>query len=219
MIRLHHVPFSRSFRVLWLLQEMGMPPEIVMHDIRAGDMQDQAYRDLSPAGRAPALEIDGRTVFESGAICQYLTETRPEAGLAPMPGQTDRIPYLEALHFAETMASVIEQLNLNHIFLRDPAQASPVVIKVNTARLRGTLRGMEQMLRPEGYLLPSGFSAADCMMGFNLFAAPYYVPLEPFPKLRAYRDRLAARPAYQAARALDGPQTFYTKPFYPVPEA
>ena len=219
MIRLHHVPFSRSFRILWLLEEMGLTPEIVHHDIRKGDMQEAGYRALSPAGRAPALEIDGITVFESGAICQYLTETRPDAGLAPPPGHADRVAYLEALHFAETMASVIEQLNLNHIFLRDPAQASPVVIKLNTARLKGTLRGMEGMLRDDGYLLPSGFSAADCMMGFNLFAAPYYVHLDPFPKLRAYRDRLAARPAYQRARDRDGPQDFYTRDFYPVPEA
>lgn len=219
MTRLHHVPFSRSFRILWLLQELGITPEIVLHDIRKGDMQDPAYRAMSPAGRAPALEIDGITVFESGAICQYLTETRAEAGLAPAPGHPDRVAYLEALHFAETMAALVEQLNVNHIFLRDPTQASPVVIKLNTARLKGTLRAMEDMLRDEGYLLRSGFSAADCMMGFNLFAVPYYVHLEPFPKLRAYKDRLEARPAYQAARAMDGPQTFYTKPFYPVPEA
>ena len=62
------------------------------------------------------------------------------------------------------------------------------------------------------------FSAADVMMGFNLFAAPYYVKLGPFPKLRDYIARLEARPAYQAARAKDGEQDFYAKDFYPVPE-
>ena len=56
-------------------------------------------------------------------------------------------------------------------------------------------------------------------MGFNLFAAPYYVPFDGFPTLAAYRDRLAARPAYAAARARDGAQDFYTQDFYPIPEA
>ncbi|CUH50669.1 glutathione S-transferase family protein [Shimia marina] len=217
-ITLHHVPFSRSFRVLWLLEELGLSAQIVMHSIRAGTMRQPDMRALSPAGRVPALEIDGMCLFESGAIVEYLAETHPEAGLAALPGTPDRARYLQMVHFAETQASLLEQLNMSHVFLRDPAQASPTVIKLTTMRLHATLGALESLLGDQEFLLAQGFSAADIMMGFNLFAAPYYVDLAEFPKLCAYRDRIAARPAYVAARAKDGEQEFYTQDFYPVPE-
>ncbi|WP_224814028.1 glutathione S-transferase family protein [Hasllibacter sp. MH4015] len=218
VVRLHHVPWGRSFRVLWLLQEMGITPELELYEIGTRKMQEPGLKDRSPAGRIPALEIDGRTIFESSAILQYLCETRREFGFGREPGQTDRVAYLEALGFAETMASLIEQLNLNHLFLRPPAKPSPAVVKLNTLRLKGTLAGLEGMIAGE-YLLPSGFSAADTMLGFNLFAAPFYMDMEPFAELRAYWARLQARPAFQAAAEIEGPQTFYAKDFYPVPEA
>ncbi|GAB5449134.1 glutathione S-transferase family protein [Gymnodinialimonas sp.] len=217
MIRLHHVPWGRSFRVLWLLQEMGITPEIAHYQIGTKGMRAPEFLAHSPAGRIPALEIDGITVFESAAILQYLCESRPEHGFGRPPGHPDRVAYLEALGFAETMASLIEQLNLNHLFLRPPAKPSAVVIKLNTLRLADTLRALDGMITGE-YLLPSGFSAADAMLGFNLFAAPYYVRLDPWPNLQAYRARLQARPAYKAAAEIEGPQGFYAKDFYEVPE-
>jgi glutathione S-transferase len=219
LIRLHHVPFSRSFRVLWLLHEMGLDCEIVQYQIRDGSLRVPAFVDISPAGRVPGLEIDRQGLFESGAIVEYLCETRPEHGFGRAAGDPERARYLELMWFAETMACSVEQLNMSHLFLRDPAMASPTVIKLNTARLAGTLKALEAILDGQDYLLQSGFSAVDAMMGFNLFAAPYYVKLDPFPGLQAYRARLEARPAYIAARARDGAQDFYTKSFYPVPTA
>lgn len=218
MIRLHHVAFSRSFRVLWMLQELGLEFEIAAYKIRDGSLHQPDHLARSPAGRVPALEIDERTLFESGAILEYLCERHPDAGLARAPGNAERPRFLELIHFAETQAALIEQLNINHIFLRDPAQASPVVIKLLTARLAQTLGATEALLGDNRYLLASGFSAADIMMGFNLFAAPYYVPLARFPKLAAYRDRLASRPSYGAARDRDGAQEFYSQDFYPIPQ-
>ena len=217
-IRLHHVPFSRSFRILWLMEELGLSCEVCAYSIRDGSLRAPAFMALSPAGRVPALEIDGQVLFESGAIVEYLCERHPEAGLGRAPGDPERPRFLEMLHFAETMAALVEQLNLNHVFLHDPSQASPVVIKLNTARLKGTLAGMEALLGGQEYLLPGGFSAADTMMGFNMLAVPYYVRLDPFPGLAAYRDRIAARPAFGRARARDGEQDFYDRDFYPVPE-
>lgn len=218
MIILHHVPFSRSFRILWLLEELGLDYEVKQYAITDGSLRDPAFLAKSPAGRVPALEAKDQVLFESGAIVQWLCETHEQAGLMPEPGTPGRAGFLEMLGFAETMASLIENLNLSHLFLHDPSQASPVVIKLITARLAATLAGLEERIDGKSYLLGESFSAADTMMGFNLFAAPYFVKLDPYPALRAYVARLEERPAFQRARARDGEQQFYSKEFYPVPE-
>lgn len=217
MIRLHHIPWGRSFRILWLMTEMGITPdEIIRYQIGTPQMRGAGLMGVSPAGRIPALEIDGITIFESGAILQYLCETRPQHGFGRPPGHAERVRYLELVSFAETQASLIEQLNLNHLFLRPPARPSATVVKLNTLRLADTLRALEGMMVGD-YLLPAGFSAADAMFGFNLFAAPFYVRMDPYPKLLAYWARLKAREGFKTTAAIEGPQTFYAQDFYPVP--
>ena len=215
-IVLHHVPGSRSFRVLWMLEELGLDYDIVRHSIRDGSLRAPEVLALSPAGRAPALMMDGTAIFESGAILDYLAETHPKAGLHRPPGEPDRVRYLQGLHFAETMASLVENLNLSHIFLRPPAKPSVPVLKVTTARLRATLAGLEAMLGDEDHLA-GGFSAADVMMGFNLRSVPRYVQMDAFPRAVAYTERLAARAAFAAAVAKDGPSDIYDRDFYEIP--
>jgi glutathione S-transferase len=221
LIRLHHVQYGRSFRVLWLLEEVGVERfgglQIVEHRIGTREMAESGLARVSPAVRIPAIEMDGLEMSESGAIVEYLVETFAP-GLGRAPGDADRAAYLQWIHFAETQASLIENLNLQMVFLRPPAKPSPVVVKLTVARLRQALRGMEARLSGD-WLLDGGFSAADIMMGFNLFAAPYYVKLDEFPKLMAYKARMEAREAYQRAVAREGEQRFYTQDFYPVPEA
>ena len=218
MIRLHHIPFSRSFRILWLLEEMGLRADLKSYSITDGSLRASEFKAISPVGRVPALEIDGLTIYESAAIVEYLTETRPEHGLGRLAGEAERVPFLEWLGFAETQASILASLNMQHLFMGDPTPASPVVLKLEAARLGATLKAMDRVLADRDWLLESGFSAADTMMGFNLFSAPYYVHLDRFPNVQAYIARIEARPAYQAARALDGKQEFYRKDFYEVPE-
>ncbi len=207
-MRLHHVPFSRSFRVLWLLEELGLDYEIIHHSIRDGSLRDPEYLAKSPVGRVPALELDDGVMFESGPICQVLAE-RYGAGFDRAAEHPERPRYLDLISYAETMANQIEQLNLQLIFLRPPAEPSPVVVKLNLGRLRATLGGLERMLGEQDWLLPTGFSVADTMMGFNIFAAPYYVAMNEFPRLMAYKSRIEARPAYGHARAKDGAHEFY----------
>lgn len=217
MIRLHHVPLARSLRVLWLMEEMGLDYEVSYYSIRDGSMRSPEFLTLSPEGRVPVLEHHGAVWFESGAILQLLCETYPEAGLAPLPGDAARARYLEILGYAETMGCLLENLNLNQVFLRPPARPSPAVVKLLNARLRAVLAAMERRMEGE-YLLKSGFSAADVMFAYGFELARFYVDLDAYPRLMAYWTRLRARPAYLRAKARDGEQDIYAQAFYPVPE-
>ncbi|SMX36659.1 glutathione S-transferase family protein [Maliponia aquimaris] len=222
MIRLHHVQYGRSFRVLWLLEEIGIERfgglEVIEHRIGTPAMRESDLPRVSPAVRIPAIEWDGLEMAESGAIVEHLTERcAPELGRTP--DHPERPAYLQWIHYAETQASLIENLNLQMVFLRPPAKPSPIVVKLTVARLRQALAGMEARLGGRDWLLPGGFSSADVMMGFNLFAVPYYVKLDPFPELQAYKARIEARPAYARAVAREGAQRFYDRDFYPVPES
>ncbi|MGR3322412.1 MAG: glutathione S-transferase family protein [Pseudooceanicola sp.] len=205
---LHHVPGSRSLRILWLLREMGLTPEIRTYAIPDGSLRTPDYLERSPAGRVPALDIDGTTIYESGAITEYLCETRPEHGLGRAPGDPERVPFLEAMHYAETMAHLVANLNLQWIFLRDPSQRSDTVVKIEARRLAGTMAPLEQLLGGQDWILPSGFSAADTMLGWNFLATPKYVRMEQFPNLAAYVERFRARPAFISAKELDGERQF-----------
>lgn len=216
MIRLHHIAGSRSVRVLWLLEELGLDCEIVQWSLTDGSLRSPRYLALSPAGRVPALEIDGRTIFESGAIVQYLTER--ESRLAPMPGAAERVSFLEWISFAETQANILQELNIHHIFLRPESARSIPLLRMQTRRLTVTARALEQHLLGHDTLLPSGFSAADCMLGFNTDALFRFLPSEDYPALMAYRGRMWARPAFQRA-TLRGGASMYDRDFYGIPDA
>jgi glutathione S-transferase len=218
MITLHHIPYSRSFRILWLLTEMGLDCALQHYAITDGSLRSPEFKAKSPAGRVPALEIDDQVIYESGAITEYLCASRPEHGLGRSFGDEDYVAWLEWLHFSETQASILASLNMSHLFMGQPSAASVATIKIETARLKATLKAMERKLDGAEWLLPSGFSAVDTAMGFNLWSAMHFVKLDEFPNIRAYMARIEARPGYQKARELDGDQAFYAQDFYEVPE-
>jgi glutathione S-transferase len=216
-IRLHHVPQTRSFRVLWLLHEAGIPHKVVRHDLFDRALRGPDYLALSPAGRVPAVEIGALRMVESGAILEYLTETRaPRLGRAP--GSTGRAAYLQWLHYAETLGQHIAILTQQHIALRDAAMRSPVVMRIEAVRLA---RALAPVVRAagDGWLLPDGFSSADIAVGYALRIAAHFVRLAEVPGAEALLARYAARPAFVAALAAEGPPQLYLRDFYAVPDA
>lgn len=217
MIRLHHIPGSRSVRVLWLLEELGLDYELRLWSLTDGSLRGDEFRALSPAARIPALEIDGRAVFESGAIVEYLTER--EGRLAPPPRGAERADFLEWLHFAETQANQVQALNIQHIFLRPESARSIPLMKLETRRLAATAAGLEARLSGRAHLLDSGFSAADCMMGFNVPAMFRFIPAADYPHTAVWWARMQARPALARALEKDGGPGIYARDFYPIPEA
>ena len=218
MITLWHVPQARSFRVLWFLHEAGLPHQVNLMSFAGKALRDPAFLAVSPAGRVPAAEIDGRTFFESGAILEWLCETRAPA-LGRAPGHAERAPFLEWLHYGETIGQHLAQLTQQHIVLREDWMRSPTVMRLEAMRLARVLAGLERAVGAQDWLLPGGFSAADVQVGYGVHLARRFVDLDGTPAIAAYADRLEARPAFAAARAGGGPGANYTRDFYEAPDA
>lgn len=214
---LHHCPQSRSMRVLWLLNELEVPFGIAIHPFDKS-LRDPAFLALSPAGRVPALEIDGERMFESGAIIEYLCERFPEAGLGREPGSMDRMAWLVWVHFAETITQHVVALTQQHIMLYDDAMRSPVVMKLEAARLKNCFAAIEARLSTpvenRDYLLTSGFSAADVSVGQAVYMAKHFARLDDFPELEKWYARITERPAFQASLPQEGSELIYPQEFY-----
>ena len=215
---LHHVPFSRSFRILWALRELGLDFDLKTWSIRDGSLQTPAFKAISPSGRVPALEIDGTVIYESQAILEYLWDTHSSHAFWPKGDAFHRAKAREWFGFAETQGGILTTLNVQHLFLRPPAKPSAAVLKMETARLAASLKMLDRHLGEHDFLMGNDFSVCDVMFSWNLLAAPYYVAFDGFSNLNAYLGRWQARDAYQTARAEDGEQEFYTKSFYEIKE-
>ncbi len=218
MITLHHVAQARSFRILWLLEEMGLEYRLRHWNFFDKSLRSDEFRALSPAARVPALEIDGQVLFESGAIIEYLLETRPHLGLLRPPGDAERAAWLQWLHFAETIGQHLANLTQHHIALREEWMRSPTVMRLEARRLEKVLEVVERSVAGHDWLLPSGFTAVDVAVGYGVVIARRFVPPRLLPALDGYYRRIAARPAYRRALAQDGESMIYTRDFYPPPE-
>jgi len=220
MITLHHVPQTRSMRVLWLLGELGIDFQVVVHPFDKS-LRRPEFLSLSPAGRVPALEIEGERMFESGAMVEYLCEKFPEAGLGRLPGEMGRMDWLVWVHFAETISQHVAILTQQHIMLYEDAMRSPTVMKLEAARLKKCFAAIEAQLSTpvenRDHLLTSGFSACDICVGQAVYMARHFARLDGFPEVAAWYGRITARPAFRAA--LPGPDgaLLYDRDFYEVP--
>ncbi|MCT4369950.1 glutathione S-transferase [Yangia mangrovi] len=214
MIRLHHVPQSRSMRVLWLLEELGLPYELITE--RMGkSLRREEYLARSPAGRVPALEIGGETMFESGAIVEYLCELYPEKGLGRMRGEAERRDYLVWLHFAETMSHHGAALTQQHLMLREDAMRSPVIMQLEAARLGKCFEAIEARLVQSGDHLLEGFSAVDIAVGQAVYIGRHFRSTEGLTRLEGWYGRITARDAFRRCLPEEGAR-LYTRDFYPA---
>lgn len=215
-LALHHCHQARSMRSLWLLHEIGLDFELVIHafgpDLRAPD-----YLARHPLGRVPCLEDGALVLMESGAICEYLCETYASGPLWRAPGHPERAPWLQWLHYAETVATHVAALTQQHIVIHEDKDRSPLVMKLEARRLAKAFGVIEAALGDQGYILGSEFSAVDTALGYSLYAGQHFAKLEYFPKLAGYLDRMSRRSAFAAALPPEGAALIYAKPFYAEP--
>ncbi len=215
-LTLWHVPLSRSMRILWLLEEIGCDYELRLIDLTDGSTRRAPYDAIHPVGRVPALRDGDTTIHESGAMTEWLCETRaPDLWRAP--GAEGRLGWLDWLHFGETLGQHLANLTQQHVFLRDQAQRSPVLMRLEAARLSRALGLVERRVESADWLL-SAFSGVDCQVGYSVWLAARFVSFADRPALAAYAARCAARPAFQRALPAPGSALIYDRDFYEVPD-
>ncbi|THD44371.1 MAG: glutathione S-transferase [Bradyrhizobium sp.] len=217
MIIVHHLENSRSHRVLWLLEELGVSYEIKLYKRDPVTMlAPPALRAVHPLGKSPVIVDGAITLGESGAIVEYLVEKYPAPAMAPARGTAEWARYLYWLHFAEgtAMPSLLLKLVLHRMATAPPWPIRPIVApvvrrardQIVTPRLAENLDLMEAELNRSTWFAGEAFSAADIQMSYPIEASVRRAGLDARrPKLMAYLQRIRERPAYRRAAERGGP--------------
>lgn len=218
MITVHHLNNSRSQRVLWLLEELGLEYEIVRYDRDARTMlAPPELRKVHALGKSPVITEGSATIAESGAIVEYLVDRHGKGKLKPAQGTPEQLRYTYWLHYAE--GSAMPPLLMSLVFSRIPSQPMPFFVrpvakgiadKVMTNFIQPQLKQhrkyLEDELAEHEWFAGDQFTAADIQMSF---------PVEAFAargglggkqsRLGAWLERIHARPAYKRALERGGP--------------
>ncbi|HWS75680.1 MAG TPA: glutathione S-transferase, partial [Quisquiliibacterium sp.] len=207
MITVHHLNNSRSQRVLWLLEELGVPYEVKRYERDPKTMLAPAsLRAVHPLGKSPVITEDDLTIAESGAIIEYLIERHGNGRLIPPAGTPERLRYTYWLHFAE--GSAMTPLLLALIFGKLPEQPMPFFVRPIVRAISGKVREalvepqlrtqqefMESELEKSTWFAGKAFTAADIQMSFVVEASAARGGLDKDrPKLMAWLARIHARP-------------------------
>lgn len=211
-IVVHHLEHSRSVRILWLLEELGLEYKLVTYKRDKDFRAPPDFARIHPLGRSPVVEVDGHVLAESGAVIEYFVDR--EGRLRPTD-QTALLEYRFFLHYAEgsAMPPLLVQLIVQK--LRDqsvPFFIKPIVRAIS-AKLEAGYSGpalqlhfgfVNQTLAQREYFAGNEFSAADIQMLYPVEAALSRAQGS-WPAIKAWRDRVTARPAYKRAEARGGP--------------
>ncbi len=203
LIRLHgNAPFDRGAKVRWLLNEMSVTYEDRWLDVENKESESPAYLKLNPMGRVPVAEIDGQVLFESGAICAYLSDLYLDKGMAPALDAPERGEYQKWMYFA---SATIDSLQWRYDLIEDiPAGAvKSEKEKALQSELCDVLKAIDQTLAKGPFLVGNCFSTTDICVSYQLywlrFAPEFKSVMDTFPQVQAYIDRMFARPAAKTA--------------------
>ena len=216
MLTVHHLNNSRSQRVLWLLEELGVPYEIIRYNRQPNMLAPPELRAIHPLGKSPVITDGGNTVAESGAIVEYLIENYGNGRLIPPPKTPERLRYSYWLHYAEgsAMPLLLLKLLFNIMPKRAPALLRPLVRKVSNQalttlvnpQLKQHMAFWESELQKSEWFAGETFTAADIQMSFPLQAAAARGGLEhSHPRAMDWLARIESRPAYRIALEKGGP--------------
>lgn len=201
MITLHHCVSARSFRPLWMLEEIGLPYELKMLPFPPRVMA-RPYLEVNPLGTVPTLFDGPMRMTESAAICQYLAARFSADCLDVGRDDADFGPYLNYLHFGEATLTFPQTLVLRYAHFESAERRQPQVADDYAKWFLARLRTLEPRLAEHEHLCAGRFTAADVSVGYALLLAEHLGLSERFtPSVAAYWRRLQARPGFKAAMA------------------
>jgi len=206
MIVVHHLNDSRSQRILWLLEELGLPYEIERYQ---RDPQTRlappGLKAVSPLGKSPVITDGGKAVIESGAIIDYLIRRHGGGRLQPDPATPAYDEYAQWLHYAEGSAMLPLML---HLYVSRLGEAGAPLMPRIESELANHLGYLEASLQGREYLVGNELTGADVQMSFVGELAGRYNKRVGLPAMDAWIGRLHARPAFRAALERGGPYAF-----------
>ena len=196
-LKLHHLNASRSQRIVWLLAELGVPHEIVHHSRDPETrLAPAALLQIHPMGKSPLLEDGDTVIAETGAIAEYLLARHdPDHRLHPRADSADFPRYLEWVHAAE---GAIFLPGLFRFYLMNAGLLDTPLAAAMEGEQAKAMKTIEGHLSTHAYFAGEAFTAADCLMAFQIQSAAAMGALEAMPATRAWLEKVQARPAYKA---------------------
>ena len=206
MIEVHHLNNSRSQRVLWLLEELGLPYELVKYQRDATtNLAPESLKKIHQLGKSPVVRDGELVLIESGAILEYIVRRYGKGRLAPAESSPEWPRYLQLMHYAEGSAMLPVMLKLYQSRIGEPG--TPLAPRV-TSEIENHFGFLEGELAHSDFFVGKELTAADVNLSFPIQAARLLHGLDQFPNLARFLDRMHARPAYKRALERGGPYLF-----------
>ena len=197
MLKLHHAPNSRAGRIVWLLEELGLPYELNRMDFHPKDLKSDEHRARHPLGRVPVLEDGDVMLYESGAIVEYIIARHTDGALKPAVDAPEFPEYLQWFHYCEGMVMPPVNTIIVQTLLLPPERRSEEALGQAQRLLTKALAPVNEALEGRDYLI-GAFSAADIMLGHACFMSRRLGCFtDDMTALDAYVSRIEARPAFQ----------------------
>ncbi|MEO1042606.1 MAG: glutathione S-transferase family protein [Pseudomonadota bacterium] len=198
-IVVHHLRVGRSVFTVWLLEELGLDYVLKIYDRNEMGRAPDELKEAHPLGKSPVIEIDGFTLSESGAIAAYLVETREGAkALGPVADTpAAKAQWLQWLHYSE--GSAFAPLLIKLLLSRETEPRPMLFSMFSTSEVALQLGYMQDFLGDKEFVLGDRFTAPDIGFAYICSMADALGELDPYTKLKAYIDRMKARPAFVTA--------------------
>lgn len=202
MIRLHHLNQSRSLRILWLLEEIGEPYELVSYQRDAKtNLAPDSLKQVHPLGKSPVIEIDGDVISESGAITKLLIERFAHEQLCPDPKSADYGHYLQWIDFSESslMVPLLLELFTKKAGINDNEFLEGYIHQEKTK----LLSYLNDAVDGKSYIVGDKLSGADFMLSFDLIMLAKRGEIENYPHIKQYAQQLASLDSYKRAMHIE----------------
>jgi glutathione S-transferase len=201
MLTVHHLSTSHSHVILWLMEELDAPYQLVAHRREPTGRAPDSLRAVHPAGKSPTIEDHGVAMIESTGIILYILETYGEGRLRPPPGTPEAMRFLQWLTYIESSATapLVQMIRVLRVAPNDPA------LPVLEAATTPPMQLIEAALEGQVTIVPGQFTAADIQLAFYEEILDSRGQIDAWPNMRAHLERMRARTGYQRALAKGGP--------------